>query len=333
MNRITDILLNGLLYKTLWKRNLFTKIIYMLLPFILILIFGLILYFEDALNMGEAYGFFADYTNCYMLSYIFFFMYFVYGMFLPWLDNNVDRFGKVFSANVYPRYRNIINKIRIHIAIFSTILSLLAIPFILTALNTGDKNWYSKLNSFELIYYSVLIISAWVMSAKLFSNIMVQMVALYKYIQKMTGKFDLYNPDKKCGCKDLFNTIIASMGFGVYFIIAVGMILFSDYRAHKYYGLTMVGYTYNWLIISITVVLAVIYYSIIILTYMSLNKSVRNQLNSKLNRAKKDFSNNKLMFIRNISLSVINPHDICVFILTVLFPGIAAIVQILSPFS
>ncbi|MCH5183001.1 MAG: hypothetical protein J1E00_02400 [Oscillospiraceae bacterium] len=333
MKMIKDTLLEGPLYKILWKRNMLTKIVYILIPFVLILAFGLILYSAGALNMETGYGFLDDYTNCYMLAYIFFFMYFVHGMFLPWLDSKVDAFGKSFSPANHDYYRKRIDGCRLALILVAIGISLFCTPFIKVASETGDQNWYFRLNRIELLYYTFLIICTWIMSAKLFIDIGIQMISLYKYLKKFTGDIDLYNSDKKCGLKSLYNAIAASMGFGVYFILAIGMILYSDYRAFTHFGLLMDAYKYRSAIIAITILLSVIYYAIIIVTYILLNTKTRNQIENKLKELGNDLNNGQVMYLRNISLSVINPNDICIFLLTVLFPGVAALIQILLPFS
>ena len=147
--------LDGALHKIFWEGNLFSKILYILFPFFLILGFGLVLFRNDAFLMeNSGYGFLDDYANCYMLMYIFFFMYFAHGLYLPWLDKTVDEFGKKYASKKYIDYKNkkAIRTIKSVILVVSLVLSILAFQFIGTALDYGNLNWYSKLNVLELAY-------------------------------------------------------------------------------------------------------------------------------------------------------------------------------------
>lgn len=88
--RMAAVFCCGFLYKKLWEKNLFTKIIYILIPFVLIMIFAAILFNRGAFVMEDGYAFTADYTNCYMLCYVFFFVYFVHGLFIPYFKKQIE---------------------------------------------------------------------------------------------------------------------------------------------------------------------------------------------------------------------------------------------------
>ena len=313
------------LYKLLWKKSLYKKIIYSLIPFFLIGSFGLILYFSEAWKM-DGYSFLVDYTNCFMLCYIFFFMYFVHGLFLPYFHRQVDMLGEKVKPCIYKKYSTNIRFAYHTVSVSSVLLSVFAIPFIYTASQTGNANWYSKLNNTELLYYSFLIVMAWVMSARLFVSILIDAIAIYKYLQHSINNLDYYSIDKKCGLKGLYNSLSASMGFGFYFLIAVVVIICSDFNAHKNYGLDMLAYKYWWLIVAITVILSVIYFTVIIISYISLNKIIKKAIKVKVAQVK--ICNKKSEFLRDISSSSVTLNDVCIFFLSVFFPGVAAIIQI-----
>lgn len=316
---------NFTLYHLLWKKGLLGKIIYSLIPFILIGTFGLILYFSEAWKM-EGYSFLADYTNCFMLCYIFFFMFFVHGLFLPYFHKQVDLLGSKSKPFVYKKYNINIKFAYRTVSICSILLSAFAIPFIYAANQTGDINWYSKLNNIELLYYSFLIVMAWVMSAQLFASILIDSIAIYKYLQQGIDNLDYYNLDKKCGLKGVYHSLSASMGFGFYFLIAVVVIICSDFNAHENYGLDLLAYKYWWLIAAITIILSVIYFTTIIITYISLNKIMKTAIKNKVTETK--MCDKKSQYLRDISSLTVTPNDVFVFFLSVFFPGIAAIIQI-----
>lgn len=262
------------------EKSLSKKIIYVLIPFLLIGVFGLILFLSKAWRM-EGYSFLSDYTNCFMLGYIFFFMYFVHGLFLPYFHRQVKSLGFKVNPSVHTKYSININFAYCTVSICSVLISAFAIPFIYTACKTGDVNWYSKLNNVELVYYSFLIVLAWIMTARLFASILIDAVAVYKYLQHGLMHLDYYNIDKKCGLKGLYTSLSASMGFGCYFLIAVAVIIYSDYNAYDQYGLDLLAHEYCWIIIIITMILSVIYFSIVIITYISLNKIMKASIQKK----------------------------------------------------
>ena len=68
--------MSGILHEKLWKRSMLKKIIYISIPFLLIMGFDLMLFFHDVFTLDEGHGFLEDYSNCYTLSYVFYFMLF-----------------------------------------------------------------------------------------------------------------------------------------------------------------------------------------------------------------------------------------------------------------
>ena len=142
----------------------------------------------------------------------------------------------------------------------------------------------------------------------------------------MSGCLNIYCYDKKCGLKNVYDAIMTAMGFGVYFLIAVAMIIYSDFRAHTDFHLDMAGYKNAWVIVSFAIILTVVYYAIIIITYCSLKYKIKEEMDK---HTSEQISDNKNDILSNLSLSVLNFHDICIFLLTVLFPGLAALIQIM----
>lgn len=313
---------NGILYELLWEGNLFTKILYILIPFILILSFFLILYFRKAFVLDNGYGFLSDYSNCYMLGYIFIFIYFVNGLFRPFFYKQVDKIENSVKKYYQPKFKRVTIK---YICFGASILFFIfSVFFISRGVDYGVLNWYSRLKQSELVFYSFLIAITWIISAQLFLSIIIENIYIYLYINKMSEKVDINNPDGKCGFKTLFSSLFASMGFGFYFLIAVAVIIFSDYNAHKTFNLNFLCYDLAWLIISVALILAVIYYSIILLTFLLLRNKIKKGIYcDHQNR----LDNNACKKSKNIT-RFISINDIFVFLLSVLFPGIAAIIQI-----
>ena len=94
VKNLSDMFMSGILHEKLWKRSMLKKIIYISIPFLLIMGFDLMLFFHDVFTLDEGHGFLEDYSNCYTLSYVFIFMYFVHGLFLPFFENKVSNLCK-----------------------------------------------------------------------------------------------------------------------------------------------------------------------------------------------------------------------------------------------
>ncbi len=333
VKNLSDMFMSGILHEKLWKRSMLKKIIYISIPFLLIMGFDLMLFFHDVFTLDEGHGFLEDYSNCYTLSYVFIFMYFVHGLFLPFFENKVSNLCKQLE---FPQeeFNNLLKKIKAIIGLIAIAVSFIEVPFITLPHKSHFLSWSSDLKFVELLYYALLIYFSWYMSARLFICISSLAVITYKYLDNTKNKnifnFDFFNVDKKCGLKGLFNALSASMGFGIYFIIAIGMILYSDYKVFEKYHFMLLAYKYNWVIIVITVILCVIYYSIFIITYISLGNSMNNAVYNKLKHSE-NLSEKQIEFLKAIPTSSVHINDICVFALSVLFPGIAAIVQIVLP--
>lgn len=333
LNNIIRMLINGLLYEKLWKGNMLRKIIYIFIPFLLIIVFDLMLFLRNVFTLDYGHGFLEDYSNCYTLSYVFIFMYFVHGLFLPFFEEKVSILCNQLGYS-QEAFNKQLKKIKTVIFLMALIASLIEIPFITLPHTEHFPSWSSDLEIIELLYYGALIYFAWFMSIRLFVCISSLAVTTYKYLDNKDKRgnfnFDFFNSDKKCGLKGLFNSLSASMGFGIYFIIAIGMILYSDYKVFENYNFMLLAYKYNWVIIIITVILCVIYYSIFIITYISLGNTMNNAIINKI-KSSKNLTEKQIEFLKSIPTSPIHLNDICIFALSVLFPGIAAIVQIVLP--
>lgn len=317
-----DISLNHLL----WKRGLICKILYILIPFLLIGVFAVILDQEQAFIVENTYGFLEDCTNCYMLCYIFFFVYFLNGFFLPYFHKQVEMFGSKVKYRIRQKYSLNISIAYWIVLMCSVLISACSIAFIYTANQTGDKNWYSKLNNIELSYYSFLIVMAWIMSVRLFAHVLINTVSIYKYLQHDIEKLDYYNEDKKCGLKGIYNSLAASVGFGFYFLIAVAVIVYSDFNAKAKHGIDLLAYKCGVEIIVFAVIFAAVYFAIIGITYINLNRTLKMKIENKIKNT--NLCRAKVNYLNKIAGTSISLNEICTFVFTVLFPGAFAIIQV-----
>lgn len=320
--------LNCLIYKNMWiNGGVVKKVIYVMIPFVLMGVFFAILYYRRAITIEGGYGFQQDYTNKFMLFFIFFFVYFLSGVFTICMENKIDDIGRLIPQNKYNEYIKYNKLAKKYFSIIAAAIALIGVIFISGANN--ELTWYRRLNGLELGYYSFLIVYVWYMSACLFLSIIIDSVTLIKYLQFPASAFDFFHIDKHCGLKRTFNIIIANMGFGLYYLIMVAIIIFSDYKANQSIPeLKLLAYEWRYQIIFITVFISVVYYTIVLLTYISLRELLIRVI---ISEAKKyTIFSEEGKFLRSINISILSVNNISVFLLSVLFPGIAAFIQIFS---
>lgn len=333
--KFMDLILNGLLYSTLWKgKGLIKKTIYILIPISLVLALGLILYFRNAFSAdGLVYSFTEDITNCYIISYVFIFVYYVQSLFLPYFHTILKDFLDNTSASelelqkLYKK-ENISTKIT---QILVLIVWIFGIFFINDAKEIGITTWQQQLTSVENFYYSVIVYLSWMLSFKLFVSILIETATLYKGLDNCNGKLTFDHPDKKCGLRKIFSTLTASMGFGLYYIFGVCVILYSDFRAKNIYGIELGAYKVAWFIITIAIILAVIYYSALFLTYQKLNKTLKTYAYNELEKNERLDTCTK-EHLSKCCVSHISLNEITTFLLAVIFPGVASIIAIIDIF-
>lgn len=331
-------LINSPMFHLLWRnRNRYIPhLIYVLIPFILIVMLGVLVITSGAheeVSEGEHqfYSFFQDYTNCFMVSYIFFFMYFVNGKVVWHFNKKTDAFlNRMTDDNKKKQYKK-----NLYVTcIVCTVLYLSGIFgatwFINVAeLSGGESYWYHKLflkyDKYGLWYYKFIISIAWCLSIRLFVSIVCNSVVIYKATRTISSKpkdseknwFES-SENRKETLKPLVNHLAAALGFGVYFLIAVGMIMYSDFRAHDKFinlDLKFAVYQHRWIIVAITLLLSAFYFSTVIITYVAVTNMINNNsLGGKKGKSRR-----------------IDANSFGVFLLTVIFPGMAAILQILVP--
>ena len=315
-------------YHILWRKRdrYLPRLAYVMLPFIMITILGAIILGSDAHKEGEKfYSFFQDYTNCFMICYVFFFMYFINGLVVYHFNKKTDLLldkMKAFSSAEKEKKAQYKKTVKLVSAIFSAIYLLFIVgsPFFIVLANKAGKAgeiqyWYSKIGISGLIYYGVIIGIAWVLTARLFVSILINAIVIYKVSRNQRLHFN-DNENRKDFLKPLLNHLAASLGFGVYFLIAVAMILYSDIRAHDMYKMDFGVYSGRWYVIAITLLLSAFYFSTVILSYVSVTSII---------------SNNDLGGTNGGKNRKVDATSFGVFLLTVILPGFAAMFQILAP--
>ncbi len=94
MIKIFSKTLNDRLYYWLWdNKNLWWKrLIYIIIPWLLLAALYIILYMRGALLIDNSYGFLNDLTNLFSLSCIFIFMYYFGGWYSQYSQNTIDTY-------------------------------------------------------------------------------------------------------------------------------------------------------------------------------------------------------------------------------------------------
>ena len=323
---------DGLLTSTLWtfnKENVvlsyIKRITYLLIPFILSTTLFLVVNKADAFNSQPGfYSFSDDYSDCYMLLYVFVFMFFVSGAILKRFNDSTDSYisNHLRVSSFSPRI------VRGWFSLLSIFFVLGAQFFVLFPQNHNDfittdnsvSFWYNKLNNVPKAYYFLLVSMSWYMAARLFLHVLINSIALYLASEKSSAKVlnDEHHKDASVELSRIKNYLAASLGFGLYFLIAIGIILYSDYTvANSSLELIFAGYEYFWHIIFITLILSVFYFGTIILSYNSVSKHSESQSFDN------DYFQKKLPRLNAISS----------FLLSIVFPIITAIIQFLTQFK
>ena len=214
--------LNNILYKKLWpKKGICGKIIYIIIPFIMLLIFWFIIDSNNAYRIvldntcsppKYGYGFLDDYSNRYVAFGVFIFVYFARGLFTEYSEQKIDLYGRFIDQNKKENIQRKRNVAKIHMSLISIAVSLVGIIFIYVANSNGEKNWYSLIGTAGLIYYSVLITCEWKLSIDLFVSIIIDSFTLMGYSKYDINNIDLFNNDRCCGFRRTLNVLSASLG-------------------------------------------------------------------------------------------------------------------------
>ena len=265
---------DGILPSALWKKkspysfSIFVRrIIYILLPIVLCIIMCLIIITNDSyVKKDFFYSFQDDYANCYMLIYVFVFTYFVSGLFIRSFNARTDH----YICELLSESTNSHKTVRKAFALlcFTFVFGIL---FFIPNRTAGITYWSDEIGWKSYVFYLALVCMSWYMTARLFILILINTIALYIASEKASSNSSPATSSLSLSHK-LLKSLSASLGFGVFFLIAVGIILYSDFRAFRNFGMYLVTYKYSCIIICITIVISVFYYSTVILCYTSVSR-------------------------------------------------------------
>lgn len=321
----------NLLYNLLWKdKNIVLKSLYIAVPFLIIAVFAIMIVTSGVWEISreglKIYSFSDDLSNTYVVTGVFIFVYFARGFFTEYLEGKIKKLRSNFNIDICCKCNKIDSLVKVSITIISFVLIFAAVLFMVAATNKGELNWYYYFGNFNLIFYYFLIAYCWILSANLFMLILYYNYCLIKYTKHALAKVDFFNKDKCCGFKSVFKCLAASLGFGIYFALYIGVIGYSDYRAHKYFCLDFFFYEGWEYILIIFIILAALYFTAILYAYFRFKLKVNEAIENKM----KNYSlgTKERTFLEKINISLFNPSNIFAFVSSFIIPSISAVVTL-----
>lgn len=324
------VVLGNLFYYGLWKdKSAILKTLYVLIP---VNIMSLFIYMLIVSGFGHVegingYGFLDDYANKYVVFGAFGFAYFASGLFIPHMRQQIENLLKNVSYEVREKIGYHKEKVEYGIEVASVVIMGLSALFISVAYSQGEKNWYSCLPKLGFAFYVLLVVWCWRMTTKLFLLIIYYNYCLIECFKYPLENIDYYNRDKCLGYKKLMQTIAMCLGFGIYFLVLVGIISLSDYRAYTEFHQELGFYKYRGVLIFLIPTMATVYCVSIVLAY----RSLKNQLNARLEEkieGLKLFTNERL-FLEKCKITIFKFSNLMTFVSTIVVPIVSAIVAVI----
>ncbi len=262
---VSGFIVMGIIYKALWKKGgIVKKYIYMILPFIILILFYSIAYTSGALFYNEGLPLTLDYTNMLMIPYILLFGYYISGWLYVYSDKVIRELQeKVSCSEVVYKNLNLVNTIYKIAQLCLYFIPLLSLFFINVADMNGTLNWYSCLSAEEFIFYKILIGIAWYLSACLVIIAVFSVIKLHIIIKNIKlAEISVFDSDYNCGFSKTNKMNVIFLGISLYYILAACVIFVSDYNASEYVENAL--YKYPW-ILFIVILVFVMYILIIII--------------------------------------------------------------------
>ncbi len=301
------------------------RISYIIYPFILIAIFACIIVAEKAYipSSKDFYSFADDYTISFTMCFLFFFFFFANGVFIYHFNRHTSRFLRAVSLIFTDDKERKLNRTRSIMTVVSLALSLVALVYIVVA-KDNERCWYNKLSKIEYAYYCALIVSTFYTALRIFFSIIVNSICIF--VVTLNDANAVVNVESDVLFKrvyHMFNYFAVSLGIGVCFIIATGMMLYSDIRAAEKFNIIFKVYRDKWIVLLLLIIFAVFYLGTLVLSIASVYKLIKDK-----SLLSENSDVDKLLYYPDNSKS-----PFWTFVLTALLPGIAALVQILIPLA
>ncbi len=329
-------------YQLFWhNKGVVEKLVYIAIPFVLALVYCIMLIVCNVFNIreghpDEVYGVFEDLTNSFVLIYILFFIYFAHGKFQSMMAERLRYFQNVSNSScligLY-RARAILTGLSVLIAVIATVLF---IGLAEVKSSTGCCYWLNQLNCQWKMYYSAMIFITWYMTANLFLQNSANLLGVYRVFKSGFEQFDYTDKNIRYNAAKLYNCFLLSGFFGVYYLIALFTMYYSDYRAQDTYGFSFAlsGSKGIWLI-AIALFICAIYFSFIVISRQAFMNSVKDQIRELRKSNRKDSTEYDIersydrMMIRNGKIRI-NWNNVLVFLISSVIPILPTILSLIG---
>ena len=309
--------------------------LYISIPFALFICYLMILITSGVLPLTEPpvplkegmlyYSFFYDLTNSFVLPYLLFFIYFVSGKFISYLKDRIRAFEERYvTRGAKPLKRSFISSL---IILF---VALIAGAFSSTlfidnaAAQVGAHAgvmvyWYAFIGDFEMLYYRFLIFYVFSKSVHFFLSCLLDMFILCSYKKRFTCNVSKFSHSVVASAEELFKDLrscfLFEFFFGVYYLIAVATVFYSDYRAYTLFKVdfALAGAS-AWYVLILTIILGTVYFGGVYVTRVGCIEDYERPLGICLK------NNNKPPFSIDIG-------KILVFLVTTVLPAVTPLLQ------
>lgn len=230
-------------YKSVMQRNLLTKWLFMGIPFMATIILFVIMYNENVLYSSEnKFTFLSDYSNSISCILLFIIGYFFCSSYPRILEESIssvvlndsknENIKKIFSGFIIKKSNWLY---RIQIFVFWVCI-LPGTSCMLVAKSNENAFWLQNISILGLSYYAVYLFLTWyyggiVLSEAIFGCIVVS--KLFNNSELIS--FDEDNKDQIFGHKLLVNYLIMNISVGIYYILSIIVIAFTDYLSYALY--------------------------------------------------------------------------------------------------
>jgi len=325
-------------YQVFWhNKGVFAKLAYISIPFVLALVYCIMLISCNVFGIkgDKVFGVFEDLSNSFVLIYILFFIYFAHGKFQSMMAERLcyfQEFSKKDCKTGLYRARTSMTAVSVLLATTATVL-FMSLSEVKSS--NGSLYWLDKLNCQWKMYYSAMILITWYLTINLFLQNSVNLLGVYKVFKFGFKSFNYTDKETRYNAAKLYNCFLLSGFFGIYYLIALFTIYYSDYRAQKVYGFSFAlsGINGIW-IVAIALFCCAVYFSFIVISRQAFMNSVKDQIREFRKSKSKDNTEYDIerlydkMLVRNGKIKI-DWNNVLVFLISSVIPALPTIFSLM----
>lgn len=336
------------LFKSHLTKSILGKCIYLSIPFLCTIALYVIMYLEEVLYSSDLkFTFLNDYSNSISAVLIFLIGYFLSASYPDILEESIksiilpteqmDEYQKI-GLQKLERFLIIGNRVMNFIQIMVIFISVIpGIACMLIAKENELAFWLKEISGFGLLYYSVYLILTWYFSTVILCEAIYGCIIANKLLS-ITDIiiFDESNFDGIFGQKSFFDYLIMNVSFGIYYIIFIAVIMFTDLNSHILYKVDNTFYKYplaGAFVFAITVIVLCILISPIIdckKRWRIKKKQLLQECNNKM-REEKMKKRPKKMMIEKLIEKKDNIEKLNISIMDLSFNRMPLVISIIVP--